>query len=121
MSEQRRLLYEKLLALAEAELRHCQTANWDDDVAVEQLNSLLEQRSQVIQQIDALEPTPGSDADRAILERIILTDQETNKILEKLKQQYADQLKRLKKGKQTTRAYNSPDTQIEGYFIDRKK
>jgi hypothetical protein len=115
--------YEDLLTVAAKELALIQTENFGDEKSLTQLNYLLEDRRQLINCIDEINKNYPelSMQEREIIEKIIEMDMSSRAEIETKKSLVWNQLRKLKEGKRTAKAYQPETIQFEGFFIDSKK
>lgn len=122
-NNKRILLYQELRTTASKELELIQADDFGDEKSLKQLNYLLEERRRLINRIDEINTsyTNLSMQEREIIEKIIEIDTSSKAAIEAKKKIVSKQLRKLKEGRRTTKAYQPETIQFEGFFIDSKK
>jgi len=118
--------YQSLLLVAKEQNALCRSETFGDDSSLERLDELMQSRKDIMKAIDDDISGAADSGDnhlnpKEILQEIIKLDQESNALMEAKKQEAAEQLRRVKSGKRSVRAYEPSAIQYDGYFIDRKK
>lgn len=112
-------LYQALLDLAKQLNRVCSQSELTDS-EIEQVEALLAKRRILIAEITEHPQQPAAGL-KPVIEEIIRLDDSTRELLGPQLARVKQQLQKIKKGKQTNKAYRSGPTQIDGFFIDQKK
>jgi len=125
-------LFTKLSRLSEEMAALSAEQLLDDEQALARLQNLVEQRAEVMAEIDRLPPGPDGRESAALdaaaenhLRREIEAAEKQNEIIENTVKAVLDCLKertkKLREGKQSQRAYAGRTLSAEGSFIDKRR